>query len=372
MFARLREFAQNSLTRGLATQQKPLIANAVTHAVLAFDDFRLDPGQRRLTRGGRVLDVSARYLDALILLTAEAGRLVTKDRFLDEVWRGVPVTDEALTQCIRALRRALGDDAANPRYIETVPRYGYRFIGAVKGNAGDPPAAHPADPPPPGVAWSAIAQDTLAGALGGAAAGVVAALAYVMAGLVAPGIGAASTLLVLISVNLLLGLAGGAFVGAGFGAARALGGPTPAWSMLGAAIGGALVGAVAQLIGTDLLTLFFGQAPARMTGAAEGLVLGAMTGLAAALAVGEKPASFARRMAWAPFLGVAAGAVIAATGGRLMIGSLAALAERYPRTHLRVEGLEGAGLAVATTAECALFATSLVGALVLARRLSPR
>jgi Transcriptional regulatory protein, C terminal len=47
---------------------------------------------------------------------------------MEEVWHGVPVTDEALTQCIRTLRRQLGDDAARPRFIETVPKHGYRFI----------------------------------------------------------------------------------------------------------------------------------------------------------------------------------------------------------------------------------------------------
>ena len=57
---------------------------------------------------------------------------MSKDRFLDEVWRGVPVTDEALTQCVRTLRRQLGDDAAEPRFIETVPKHGYRFIAPVR------------------------------------------------------------------------------------------------------------------------------------------------------------------------------------------------------------------------------------------------
>jgi len=74
---------------------------------------------------------SARYLDALALLVREAGRLVSKDRFLEDVWNGVPVTDEALTQCIKTLRGKLGDDASNPRFIETVPKHGYRFIAPV-------------------------------------------------------------------------------------------------------------------------------------------------------------------------------------------------------------------------------------------------
>ena len=70
------------------------------------------------------MDLSSRYFDALALLVREAGTLVTKDGFLNEVWRGIPVTDEALTQCIKSLRRALGDDAGRPRFIETVPTHG--------------------------------------------------------------------------------------------------------------------------------------------------------------------------------------------------------------------------------------------------------
>jgi len=91
-------------------------------ASLYFDDFRLDPAERLLTRAGAPVDLSGRYLDALVVLVGTPGKLVTKERFLEEVWHGVPVTDEALTQCIKALRRALGDDAPRPRFIQTVPK----------------------------------------------------------------------------------------------------------------------------------------------------------------------------------------------------------------------------------------------------------
>src|SRR6187455_2950311 len=97
-----------------------------------FEGFELDPGNRRLSRDGAPVELNARYLDALVLLAGAEGRLVSKDRFLEEVWDGVPVTDEALTQCIKTLRRQLGDDASNPRFIETVPKHGYRFIAPVE------------------------------------------------------------------------------------------------------------------------------------------------------------------------------------------------------------------------------------------------
>src|SRR3982751_1838327 len=104
----------------------------MTRGSFHFGDFTFDPSERLLTRGAERLDLSSRYLDALSLLLRQRGSLVTKTRFMDEVWQGVPVTDEALTQCIRTLRRQLGDDAARPRFIETVPKHGYRFIAEAE------------------------------------------------------------------------------------------------------------------------------------------------------------------------------------------------------------------------------------------------
>ena len=92
--------------------------------ILRFADFALDRADRQLCRDGVPVELGSRYFDALVLLVEARGALVSKDRFMDEVWRGIPVTDEALTQCIRTLRRALGDEAGNPRFIHTVPKHG--------------------------------------------------------------------------------------------------------------------------------------------------------------------------------------------------------------------------------------------------------
>lgn len=81
--------------------------------------------------GDLPVELSSRYLDSLSLLVREAGQLISKDRFNKEVWRGGAVTDEALTLCIKMLRRKLPDDAANPRFIETVPKHRFRFIAPV-------------------------------------------------------------------------------------------------------------------------------------------------------------------------------------------------------------------------------------------------
>ncbi|MFL6781310.1 MAG: transcriptional regulator, partial [Sphingomicrobium sp.] len=69
----------------------------MAEGLFEFGEFTVDPAQRRLSRGGETLDVSSRYLDALALMLRNPGELIKRERFLDEVWAGVPVTDEALS-----------------------------------------------------------------------------------------------------------------------------------------------------------------------------------------------------------------------------------------------------------------------------------
>ena len=97
-----------------------------------FDEFILDVPNRQLWQGDTAVELKSRYLDALILLVREPNQLIDKDRFFEEVWGGVVVSDSALTQCIKEIRKHLDDDASNPRYIQTIPRHGYRFIGVVE------------------------------------------------------------------------------------------------------------------------------------------------------------------------------------------------------------------------------------------------
>ena len=104
-----------------------------------FDDFYLDAGNRQLSRAGEPVALNSKYFDVLLLLVSRSGRLVEKQSIFEEVWEGVFVTDAALTQCIKDIRKQLGDDASSPRYIKTVPKHGYIFIGKVteaNGHAG--------------------------------------------------------------------------------------------------------------------------------------------------------------------------------------------------------------------------------------------
>jgi DNA-binding winged helix-turn-helix (wHTH) protein len=96
-----------------------------------FGDFELDSAAGRLTHTGAPVTVPARHLDVLAALLARAGEVVSKDALVEAAWRDVAVTDNSLEQAISSLRRALAG-AADAALIETVPRQGYRFSGAVQ------------------------------------------------------------------------------------------------------------------------------------------------------------------------------------------------------------------------------------------------
>lgn len=348
-----------------------------------FEEFVLDPADRRLTRDGVTVELNGRYFDALALLVRENGRLVTKDRFLEEVWRGVPVTDEALTQCVRTLRRQLGDDAIRPRFIETTPRHGYRFIAPVE-NLGERPATAaagrlPATPGPFAAPGPVLALG-LAGMAGGALAGLVGGIIYGLAASSAPpeGVGAVSALLVLTCLTVAVGAIGGAGVGLGVAATGLAAGRATPLGVLGGAGGGLVVGALVKLIGMDAFALLLGQAPGDVTGAPEGLLLGAAVGLGVWLAGrGPRPLPLRLSAAGAGLAGAAAGVTIALLGGRLMGGRLALLASRFPSSRLRLDplgavlGERGFGpLTHVVTAglEGTLFGACVVRVMILARR----
>lgn len=343
-----------------------------------FERFVLDSGDRQLRNDGAPVELNSRYLDALILLVRAQGKLVSKDRFLDEVWRGVPVTDEALTQCIKTLRRQLGDDAARPRFIETVPKHGYRFVAAVEADD-----ARPADPAAkaPESRWRQLALLGGAGTAGAGAAGVLGGLFYGFAGAtqpIEPGMGATSVLMVLLVVTILVALAGGAGVAFGIAAAGFAAARHWAWSMIGGAAGGLVVGAIVKLLGLDAFRLLLGQSPGDITGAGEGALLGGAVGFGCWMAMrGAGPGSLGRGIAVAALAGGSAGILVPLLGGRLLGGSLDLLARHVPNSRLRLDpigglfGESGFGAisqAVTGGMEGALFGGCIAGAMILARR----
>lgn len=97
-----------------------------------FDEFTLDVRERRLLRGAEAVHLSPKAYDVLVALVRERGRLVTKHELLTRLWPGSFVEEGTLNVHVSALRKALGEDARQPIYIETVARSGYRFIAAVR------------------------------------------------------------------------------------------------------------------------------------------------------------------------------------------------------------------------------------------------
>jgi len=97
-----------------------------------FGPYRLDVGQRVLTRTGEAVSLTPKATEILTLLVVNAGQLVAKDELLKQVWPDTFVEESNLTQNIFLLRRVLGDERPAPRYIETVVRRGYRFIANVR------------------------------------------------------------------------------------------------------------------------------------------------------------------------------------------------------------------------------------------------
>ena len=95
-----------------------------------FSDFTLSPRRRLLLRQGREVPLIPRYFDLLVLLVERRHEAVHRRDIFDRVWTDVIVSDSALSQAVRTLRRTLGDDSREPRFIRTVARHGYRFVFA--------------------------------------------------------------------------------------------------------------------------------------------------------------------------------------------------------------------------------------------------
>lgn len=119
---------------------------------IVFEPFRLDPADERLWRGEENVPLGRKALEVLLCLVGRPGRLVTKREILEAVWPETAVSEAVLTTAVRELRRALGDRAREPRYVETVHGRGYRFIAPVleterAPTVADPPAARAPESP---------------------------------------------------------------------------------------------------------------------------------------------------------------------------------------------------------------------------------
>jgi DNA-binding winged helix-turn-helix (wHTH) protein/tetratricopeptide (TPR) repeat protein len=109
-----------------------------------FDGWTLRTRSGELAREGNVLRLPQQPLRVLVELLGHPGEVVTRERLVEVLWpKGVVDFDNSLNAVVRKLRVVLGDDSETPRYIETLPRIGYRFIGKMEAPASPPPIAEP-------------------------------------------------------------------------------------------------------------------------------------------------------------------------------------------------------------------------------------
>jgi DNA-binding winged helix-turn-helix (wHTH) protein len=428
-----------------------------------FGPFTVSPSRRALLRGTAEVPLIPRYFDLLVLLLERRGEAVHRREIRDAVWSDVVVSDGALSQAVRTLRRALGDDSREPSYIRTVARHGYRFVhadvveeadeGALPATADDmgglggeaaqrreaPDAARrdalPAriadefeallrrvlgedaetDPEEDGRAaaealhalgtaealrrldrrpgherarallrdarwdvpgagavpllgqpgWARtstllvllrlrraarlVAARWASASVGGAAAGVLAALVGSLALITLPGSTAPATLPVgLAVVGAIVGGLGAAGVGAGLAAAEALvrSARGAALVAFGAAAGGLTGGLTHALVRLTLADLF-GHVLPPVGGGAEGIVLGAAAGLGYALATPRPSGGMATPHGRERLRAVLAGAACCAAGGlaltlaggQLTGASLHALARSFQGSQVTLEPL---------------------------------
>ncbi len=104
-------------------------------------DVRIDPKAFRVLKAGLPVALEPKALEVLLFLLENQGRLIEKKELLDHAWPDTVVTESAMTRVIADIRKGLGDEAREPRFIETVPTKGYRFIAPVRWVADDPEAA---------------------------------------------------------------------------------------------------------------------------------------------------------------------------------------------------------------------------------------
>ena len=99
-----------------------------TANIIRFEDVEIDLTRGELLRDGQAIDVEPQVLDLLTFLAENAGRLVTRDEILEEIWQGRIVSESAIASRISAARQAVGDDGKQQRIIKTVSRKGVMFL----------------------------------------------------------------------------------------------------------------------------------------------------------------------------------------------------------------------------------------------------
>lgn len=131
---------------------------------LKIGDFVLDPWRNLLTSAEGDTTLEPKVVDVLMALAAQPGVVLSRDHLIEAVWKAEFGADERLTRAISLLRKAFHDERGTPRYVETVPKRGYRLVAAVEDASGPPSAEEPpwadaveATPPAVTSDWRAFA-----------------------------------------------------------------------------------------------------------------------------------------------------------------------------------------------------------------------
>jgi len=100
--------------------------------IYVFDDCSLDSERRELRRRTKLVPLEPQVFDLLVYLISNRERVVSKDNLIAAVWGGRIVSESAISSKVTAVRQAIGDSGEEQRLIKTLPRKGFRFVGAVR------------------------------------------------------------------------------------------------------------------------------------------------------------------------------------------------------------------------------------------------
>jgi DNA-binding winged helix-turn-helix (wHTH) protein/TolB-like protein/cytochrome c-type biogenesis protein CcmH/NrfG len=134
-------------------------------AALRVGEWELVPALNQISRAGECVRLEPKAIEVLVFLARRAGEVVSREELLGALWPGVVVGDNALTQGVTKLRKALGDTARKPVYIESISKRGYRLIAAVQPLDHPVPRPAPAEPPGREASRRPLGRPIVAGAL---------------------------------------------------------------------------------------------------------------------------------------------------------------------------------------------------------------
>src|SRR5260370_12489475 len=140
--------AGDGALRGAAYTGRVPPVTLASGTVYRLADVEIDTSRGCLTRDGLEQHLRQQSFHLLLYLIEQRHRLVGKEELIESFWQDAAVTDNALVQCIKEIRKALGDDPHEPRFIRTIHKLGYRFIADVSEEPRIRPTIAEAEPAP--------------------------------------------------------------------------------------------------------------------------------------------------------------------------------------------------------------------------------